>query len=122
MDLAQILIAVFAGLALGWLLMRNSKVDYSKIRVINPTDFKANMRKGQLVDVRKKDQYETDKIKGARNFRASEITGKYSKLRKDQSVYLYCQNGKQSKKVAKKMAKAGFNDIYILDGGFQNYE
>lgn len=118
MDWMSILLAVAAGLGLGWLLMRSNSVDYTKIHVINATDFKTNMRKGQLVDLRKADAYEQDRIKGARNFRPKEITSKYTKLRTDQSVYLYCQNGKVSKRIAKKLAKQAFPDIYILDGGF----
>jgi rhodanese-related sulfurtransferase len=118
MDWTSILLAVAAGLGLGWLLMRSNSVDYTKIHIINPTDFKNNMRKGQLVDLRKADAYEQDRIKGARNYRPKQITSKYTKLRTDQSVYLYCQNGKRSKKVAKKLAKLPFPDIYILDGGF----
>jgi rhodanese-related sulfurtransferase len=66
MDWTSILLAVAAGLGLGWLLMRSNSVDYTKIHIINPTDFKNNMRKGQLVDLRKADAYEQDRIKGAR--------------------------------------------------------
>lgn len=121
MDFANVAIAVVAGLMLGWLIMRNKKVDYSKIHVINKEDFVKNMRKGQLVDIRKKEDFEQDKIKGARNFKASLLTSKYSKLRRDQSIYLYCTNGRKSKRIAKKLAKSNFSDIYILEGGFQAY-
>jgi len=121
MDFTNIAIAVVAGLLLGWLLMRNKNIDYSKIHIISKEDFVQNMRKGQLIDIRKTDAFEQDKIKGARNFRSSEITSKYSKLRKDLSIYIYCQNGKKSKRLSKKLAKANFKDVYILEGGFDAY-
>lgn len=122
MDFIDIAIAVVAGLTLGWLIMRNKNVDFSKVHVIQLEAFKNNMRKGQLIDIRKKEHYETGHIKGARNFRPKAITSKYTKLRKDQSVYLYCQNGRKSKRIAKKMAKAEYSDIYVLDGGYEQYE
>lgn len=122
MDFVDIAIAVVAGLALGWLIMRNKNIDLSKVHIIQVEAFKNNMRKGQLIDIRKKEQYENDHIKGARNFVPRSITSKYTKLRKDQSVYLYCQNGRKSKRVAKKMAKIEYSDIYVLDGGFDQYQ
>lgn len=121
-DFLSILIAVVAGLGLGWLLMRNSNTDFSKIHTIQLSDFKNNMRKGQLIDIRKQELFEQDRIKGARNFKPRALTSKYNKLRRDQSVYLYCTNGKQSKRVAKKLAKNNFSDIYILAGGFEQYK
>jgi rhodanese-related sulfurtransferase len=122
MDFWSVFIAVVAGLGIGWLLVRNKNVDFSKMHVINVEDFKNNMRKGQLVDIRKNVVYEQEHIKGARNFKPSTLTTKYSKLRKDQSVYLYCQNGRKSKRVARKMIRKDFGDIFILDGGYDNYK
>lgn len=122
MDFWSVFIAVAAGLGIGWLLVRNKNVDFSKLHVINLDDFKNNMRKGQLVDIRKKEAYEEGHIKGARNFKPSTLTAKYSKLRKDQSVYLYCQNGRKSKRVGKKLIRKEFGDVFVLDGGFNNYK
>jgi rhodanese-related sulfurtransferase len=122
MDFIDIAIAVVAGLTLGWLIMRNKNVDYSKVHIIQLEAFKKNMRKGQLIDIRKSEQFEADHIKGARSFRPKAITSKYTKLRKDLSVYLYCQNGRKSKRVARKMAKINYSDIYVLDGGYDHYQ
>lgn len=121
-DILNIVIAVVAGLVLGWFLMRNNKTDLSKVHEIQLSDFKKNMRKGQLVDIRKKDAFNQNKIKGARNFTTRQLTSKYSKLRRDQSVFLYCQNGKKSKRIAKKLAKESYPDIYFLSGGFDSYK
>ena len=121
MDFTSIIIAVVAGLGIGYLMVRNQNVDFSKIHVIERKDFVKNMRKGQLVDVRKKEKFEQDKIKGARNFAVRDLTSKYSKIRKDLSVYIYCQNGRKSKRAAKKLVRKGFGDIYVLSGGFDAY-
>jgi rhodanese-related sulfurtransferase len=122
MTLSSILLAIISGLILGWLITKNKGIDFSKLHIIGTDDFLKNMRKGQLVDIRKKELFEDSKIKGARNFTKKQITSKYSKLRKDLPVYLYCQNGKKSKKLAKEMIQKGYSSVYVLDGGFQNYD
>ncbi len=121
MSVSSVIIAIIAGLGLGWFMVRNKNVDFSKIHFINRNDFINNMRKGQLIDIRKKEAFEQDKIKGARNFKVGDLTSKYSKLRKDQSIYLYCSNGKKSKRVAKKLIRNNTSDVYILEGGIKAY-
>ncbi|MCK5761508.1 MAG: rhodanese-like domain-containing protein [Candidatus Izimaplasma sp.] len=115
------IIAASVGIIMGLFIVSRKNIDHSAIHVINRDDFVGNMRKGQLIDVRKKDEFDQNKIKGARNFTPSQITGKGTKLRKDQSVYLYCKNGKKSHRTAKKMTKQGYKNIYILEKGFENY-
>jgi len=122
MDFYSIAIAVLAGLGIGLLLLRTKNTDMSKIHFIDLDDFLKNMRKGQLIDLRKNEAFETEKIKGARSFKPSQLTGKYSRLRRDLSVYLYCENGRKSKRIAKKLSRDNFSDIYILKGGFQSYK
>ncbi len=121
MDIGSLLLAVVIGLGLGWLLVRNKNTDYSRMHIINRNDFVQNMRKGQLIDVRKKDDFEVDKIKGARNFKMRDLGQKYSPLRKDQAVYVYCDNGRKSKRAAKKLIRKEFKVVYVLDGGFTSY-
>lgn len=121
-DWTSILIAIVLGLGLGWLMTRNKNNDFTNIHVITKEEFIKNMRRGQLVDMRKADVFETDKIKGARNFKPSVLNSKYSKLRKDLPVYLYCDNGKKSKRTAKKLIKNEYKAVYVLEGGFVNYK
>lgn len=119
MDWITIVIAVALGLLMGWIMTQRNKRKPEAIHVISKNDFFDNMRKGQLVDVRKAKQFELDKIKGARNFTSGQLTGKFPKVRKDKSVYLYCENGRKSKRIAGKMSGQGFSAIYILEGGFK---
>ena len=114
-------ITISIGLIIGLIIVSFKNIDRTAYHVINREDFKSNMRKGQLVDVRKKDEFKTSKIKGARNFTVGHVSGKYSKLRKDSSVYIYCNNGRKSLRAARKMTKQGFKNIYILENGFNKY-
>ncbi len=111
--------AIVTGVVLGLLMSNRKPANKEAIHVVNEKDFRDNMRKGQLVDVRKKDEYEKGHIKGARNFNKRQIFGKYSKLRKDQAVFIYCGNGKTSSNYAKKLAKDNYKAIYILEDGFK---
>ncbi len=114
-------ITIVLGLGIGLYIVSKKNIDHNAIHIISKKDFKANMRKGQLIDVRKKEEFNKNKIKGARNFKVSQISGKYSKLRKDLSIYIYCKNGRKSHRAAKKMTKNGYKNIYILENGFDNY-
>jgi rhodanese-related sulfurtransferase len=118
----SIAIASIAGVVIGLFLMYFKNLDYSNIYVITLKDFTENMRKGQLIDVRKKITDKNDKIKGSRHFIPRKATSKNVNLRKDLSVYLYCENGKLSKRVAKKLSRNGYRNLYVLSQGYKNYK
>ncbi len=114
------ILPIVLGLTLGWLLLGRKKVNVQNIHLLDEQTFKNNMRKGQLVDVRKKTRFETDKIKGARNFNPRYLKSKHqTKIRKDKPVYLYCDNGQKSHKTAKALSKKGFQNINVLKGGIK---
>ncbi len=116
------ILPIILGLSLGYLLMGRKKTARGNINVLSKEDFKQNMRKGQLIDLRKQADYEKDKIKGARNFSAGYLKSKQqTKVRKDQPLYLYCERGWKSKRVAKKLAKKRFGQINVLKGGFKHF-
>ena len=116
------IISVVAGLGIGLVLYYYRNTDYSNVFVINLKDFVTNMRKGQLIDVRKKIEDNNDKIKGSRHFAPRKVKSKSVNLRKDLSIYIYCENGKLSKRVARKLSRNGFSNIYVLSNGYKNYK
>ena len=122
MDWYTVVLAAGLGLLLGWMMTQRNKRKPEAVHIISKDDFYSNMRKGQLVDVRKEKEFEMGKIKGARNFTGAQLTGKYSKVRKDKSVYIYCSNGRKSKRIAGKMSGQGYVAIYILQGGYKSLE
>ena len=70
-----------------------------------------------VIDAREKKEYDVSHIPGAQfggydDFDISVFT----ELRKDQPIVMYCSIGYRSEKVAEKMKKAGFTQVYNLYG------
>lgn len=117
----RIALPVIAGFTIGYLLWRALHTSSDSVEELEWDTFKRSMRKGQLVDIRKKEKAEKNKIKGARILSPSRLKSKYqTKVPKDQALYLYCDNGKKSKKLAKTLDRKGFEEIYVLKGGLES--
>ena len=93
----------------------NKNVTYLK-----EEEFTNNMRKGQLVDIRKKEVYDEGHINGARNIPIVQLTRNYNRLRLDQPVYLICNNGKMSRRASAVLTSKGFK-VYSLEGGLESW-
>jgi rhodanese-related sulfurtransferase len=91
------------------------------ITFLSEQEFTAVMRKGQLIDVRKKDEFEQGHINGARNIPLGMLTKSMSKLRSDQPIYLVCADGKHSKRATMVLVSKNFSNIYALEGGIATW-
>ena len=85
-------------------------------------EFKKNLRKVQLIDVRENDEFDTGHILGARNIPFYEMKQRYVELRKDQPIYLYEDGKYAAYRSAVELRKHGFEDLYVLKGGYKNWE
>ncbi len=122
-NLASWLIPISFGLLLGFLIATKKQNNYDNIIYVEAEDFRMNMRKGQLIDIRPEDQFSQGRINGSRNFPRKQAFANLSQLRTDQAVFLYGKNDKGIvKKVAKKFIKKGFPRVYVLKGGFEDWE
>ena len=88
---------------------------------LSEQDFVKNMRRGQLIDLRKKEEFEKSHINGARNFPSAILARSTGKIRKDLPIFLYCEKGKRSKRAAFFLKSKGYEEIYQLDGGLENW-
>ena len=120
MNWSLFIIAIIIGIILGLFIMMRRE---SKKAVVNLSEkeFIENMRKGQLVDLRKKEEFEEGHINGARNIPLVMLTRNPGRLRKDLPIYLYCEKGKVSKRAALVLYGKGYEQIYQLDGGLVNW-
>lgn len=116
------LLPISVGLFAGLLISTRKKVDLTQLVTLDAEEFRLNMRKGQLIDIRKEDDFKKTKVNGSRNFPKRSIFSSLHKMRKDQAVFIiYSVHGTNPKSVAKKMIKKGFRPIYVLKGGIENW-
>lgn len=120
MDWRLLIIAIILGIILGLFIMMRRE---SKKAVVNLSEkeFVENMRKGQLVDLRKKEEFDQGHINGARNIPFVMLTRNPGKLRRDLPIYLYCEKGKVCKCAALVLYGKGYENIYQLEGGLTNW-
>ena len=77
-----------------------------------------------LIDVRSAFEFRGDKISGAGNisFSASDFKERVQVLDKEKTYLLYCQTGNRSLMAARTMKEMGFNKVYSLRGGIENWK
>ncbi|PEB53302.1 rhodanese-like domain-containing protein [Bacillus pseudomycoides] len=100
-----------------WMFFYQKKL----IKTLSEEEFRAGYRKAQLIDIREADEFNAGHILGARNIPLSQIRLRHKELRKDQPVYLYCQNGFRTGRAAQYLKKQGYKDFYQLQGGFKSW-
>jgi rhodanese-related sulfurtransferase len=121
-NITEWLLPIGLGLLIGALIAFKRNSGNIKLIYLEPEEFRANMRKGQLIDIRTKDAYDNEKINGSRNFPKRELLGNLYKIRTDQPVFLYADRDKGAiKSVGKKLMKKGYRPVYVLKGGFENW-
>lgn len=88
---------------------------------IDAEQFETTMRKAQVIDLRENNDFDKGHIMGARDMPYTQLKEKMSGLRKDQPVYLYDTTGALSMRAASRLRKAGFNEIYWLKNGYDDW-
>lgn len=90
--------------------------------VLTSEEFRKDIRKVQVVDIRETPEFEAGHILGARNIAFSQFKERYRELRKDQPIYLYDQRNIISGRAAAVLKKNGYKNIYTLKGGYDNWD
>ena len=77
----------------------------------------------KIIDVRSEMEYKEGHIEGAINVPEYEFDTCFKRLnvRKDTIIVVYCLSGIRSKKAYLKLKKMGYNNIYNLYGGLEEY-
>nr|WP_211252973.1 rhodanese-like domain-containing protein [Carnobacterium gallinarum] len=113
--LALVLLGIIGYEAYGYFTRKRAAVELTE------EEFKKDMRKVQVIDVREKAEFDASHILGARNIPYSTFKTRYTEIRKDIPVYLYDQKKAMSGRAAVRLKKAGYTEIYRLKGGFQGW-
>lgn len=96
------------------------------IQVIDVATFEKGVAQtdAQIIDVRTDREWDAGHIKGANHFQINNPNwqAQIETLDKDAPVYLYCAKGGRSARSAKQLKKAGFTQIYDLNGGITDWK
>jgi rhodanese-related sulfurtransferase len=78
-----------------------------------------NRKNALVVDVRETREYENGRLPGATHIPLSQLPARAAELAKHAArpVIAYCARGQRSRMAASSLAKAGFSEIYHLNGG-----
>ncbi|BDR56317.1 rhodanese-like domain-containing protein [Xylocopilactobacillus apis] len=89
---------------------------------LTPQEFEKKIHTGQIIDLRSKGDFDTAHIMGARNIPYAMFKQYQSSLRKDLPVLLYERSDQIPIRVAAKLKKQDYKEVYWLKGGFAKWE
>ncbi len=115
-----ITIAIVAVLAIIYFLVSGARLKKAVI-TLTQEEFIKGYRKAQLIDLREAKDYEAGHILGARNIPMTMLRQRYKEIRPDLPVYMYDQNSGRSARTALFLKKRGYDQLYMLDGGFSKW-
>lgn len=77
----------------------------------------------EIIDVRNKREYEESHIYGSINIPEYEINENFENMikNKNKPIVLYCTTGYRSTKAYHKLKELGYQEVYNLYGGLDNY-
>ena len=114
-------IALILGFALCIVPLQAQKIKYTTLK---PSQFKAQMEQTEnpcIIDIRSVADFEAGHIAGAVRLDPTAL-GFVSELKRladpSEPVFVYCKLGKTSKETANAMVSRGFQNVFMLKGGF----
>lgn len=111
---------------IGWIIYE--VIQYFRRRdaatALTNEEFKENIRKAQVIDLREKDDFKKGHILGARNIPYTMLKQRVVELRKDQPVYLYEDGKMLSLRAGLILRKNNFdkNQVFYLKEGFKKWD
>jgi rhodanese-related sulfurtransferase len=81
----------------------------------------ANQNDGLFIDIRNHDAFKAGAIPQARNIPVADINTKTGSLPKDKPLIVYCEQGRESMRIARSLRKKGFDQVYSIDGGLRGW-
>lgn len=115
--IVAVIIIVWIGYIVYWYVMSHKAAKF-----IDANEFNELSKAGQLVDLRDPSEYRNSHIMGARNIAFQMFAQSFNALRKDRPVILYDATTRFAKRAAVKLHKEGYQQVYILKGGFTGWQ
>ena len=116
---AVVFVALIVGIAS--FIIASRRTMRKNITFLSEEDFANSMRKAQLIDIRKKDEFEAGHVNGSRNIPLVMLNKNLNKLRNDQPIYLVCNDGKLARRATAVLVMKNYSNIYGLAGGLNSW-
>lgn len=118
-----ILVAFVSGAMLVWPLVQRRFAAGKPIGTLGATHL-INTRDALLVDVREPKEYEGGRLPNAVHVPLSQMETRGGELARHATrpVIAYCDGGTRARMAGNALAKAGFSEIYHLNGGFRAWK
>ncbi|MDN3596589.1 rhodanese-like domain-containing protein [Zunongwangia endophytica] len=102
------------------------EVEASEIDMISPEEMleRLNEEEFQVLDVRSEEEFADAHILKAKNIILNENSDNslfFDTLSKDKPIVIYGEDKENTKKAIKILKKDGFNEVYELEGGIQDW-
>jgi rhodanese-related sulfurtransferase len=90
---------------------------YSTISVSGARAMMQSSSNVLIVDVRTSGEYAQGHLKGAINIPLSDLPLRFDELAQNRPMLVYCQTGYRSAQASSFLVKAGFTQVYNMEGG-----
>jgi rhodanese-related sulfurtransferase len=102
--------------------MPNSvRVHYIKPEELRTMMGASNGSECDLVDVRREDEFRNGHIQGAHLIPIDSLESRTSELDRSKTTVLYCKSGKRCLRGAQILTDKGWEEVYVLEGGYDRY-
>lgn len=113
-------LVVVSGAALLWPILQRRG---ARISLLQATQL-INQGKTLILDVRDGAEYAAAHVRDSRNIPQNELSKRVAELEKfkAKAVIVVCASGLRSAKATAQLKRAGFNEVYSLDGGLAAWQ
>ena len=118
-----ILAFVLSGAMLLWPLLQRRMSAMKEVGTLEAIQL-MNRNNAVLLDVRETNEFTGGKLPNALHIPMSQLAGRAAELAKltARPVVVYCSLGRRARGAGAELAKAGFGDIYVLQGGLKAWK
>jgi rhodanese-related sulfurtransferase len=95
---------------------------YTSLDTDEVMDFIKNNSNSIIIDVRGKEEYKSEHIKGAKNIPLDDIEKKIGSFPRNRPIIIYCKRGAKSIRAIRKLEVAGFDQLYHMHEGLRGWK
>jgi rhodanese-related sulfurtransferase len=113
-----IIVALLSGGALAWPTLTRSK---NLLSTLQATQL-LNKEKTQILDVRTPEEFSAGHLRLSKNIPLAALATRMAELDKNRALLVICQAGSRAQRAAKQLNQAGFTEVFVLEGGYTEWQ